>query len=391
MITSAEFLDLLDEMGWRHLTGVPCSYFSRVYELLHADERFTYIPAVHEGTAFAMATGMTLAGTGAALLVQNSGLGNLVNPLTSLAMPYRVPVLTFMTMRGWPSADAEEPQHEVMGRAAIPLLSELGVPHHMLPGSVVEARETLTRVQAELKAGSPSFVLIPGKLPGPALGGAPSPPAAHGGTTRGEAIAEVLRLLPDALCVSTTGYISRDLFHQGDRAQNFYLQGAMGHAVSVAAGLAVCRPDHRVIAIDGDGSALMHLGSMSTVGQTATANLVHVVLDNGSYESTGGQATTASTTRLPEVAQACGYRRAISVGSVAELRAAAGAVTGPGPVLVHFRIAARSPASGSRPSGTVTVDEYARRFAAHAQGVPHVDNAARPAGNPARLGPVGGR
>jgi phosphonopyruvate decarboxylase len=389
MITAAEFLDLLDEFGFRHLTGVPCSYFTRVYERLHTDERFTYVPAVNEGTALAMATGMTLAGTGAALLVQNSGLGNLINPLTSLAMPYRVPVPIFMTMRGWPSADVEEPQHEVMGRATMPLLTALGVPHHILPGTPAEARDTLTRVRADLEAGSPSFVLIAGKLPGTAP--AARPAAASGGTTRGDAIAELLRLLPDALCVSTTGYISRDLFHQGDRDQNLYLQGAMGHAVSVAAGLALCRPAHRVVVIDGDGSALMHLGSMSTVGRTAATNLVHVVLDNGAYESTGGQATTASTTSLPDVARACGYRHTISVGDVAELRAAAGMLTGPGPVLVHFRIAARSPVAGSRASGTVTVDQFARRFAARAQGVPHADSLARAAGNPAGLGSMGGR
>ena len=396
MITAGEFLDLLDEIGCRHLSGVPCSYLSRVYEQLATDQRFTYVPSAHEGTAFALVTGMMLGGQGAALLVQNSGLGNLVNPLTSLAMPYKLPVLTFMTMRGWPSADPGEPQHEVMGRATEPLLTGLGLPCHVLPDTVAEAREMLARVQHERRAGTPSFVLVPSRIPGerPAATVAPSAtasPATPRELTRGAAIAELRRLLPGSLWVSTTGYISRDLFQQSDGPENFYLQGSMGHAVSVAAGIALSRPDRRVVAIDGDGSALMHLGAMSTVGQTAPPNLVHAVLDNGTYESTGGQATTAATTAFAQVATACGYRRAISVGGAEELRAAADALHGPGPVLAHIRIAAQSPAAGARASGTVTVDQIARRFAAHVQGGQHADALAGLAGDPVRVGPVGGR
>jgi phosphonopyruvate decarboxylase len=395
MITASEFLDLLDEIGCRHLSGVPCSYFGRVYEHLDADPRFAYVPAAHEGAAFALATGMLLAGTESALFVQNSGLGNLINPLTSLAMPYRVPVLTFMTMRGWPSADAEEPQHEVMGRVAVPLLEQLGVPHHILPESLDGARDLLARVQAERRTGSPSFVLVPGRIPGEPRPGDPAAGTEPAGDTRtltrGDAIEELLRLLPDALRVSTTGYISRDLFGQGDRAENLYLQGAMGHAVSVATGVALRRPDRRVVVLDGDGSALMHLGAMSTVGQLSLPNLVHVVLDNGRYESTGGQATSASTTSFTDVATACGYRHAFSVGTVQQLRDAAAVLQAPGPVLAHIRIANRSPAAGSRATGTITADQVARRFAAHAQGGRHVDSTAGLAGDPARLGPVGGR
>ncbi|MBQ1023936.1 phosphonopyruvate decarboxylase [Micromonospora sp. C95] len=389
MITASEFLDLLEQIGCRHLSGVPCSFLSRLYERLDADERYTYVPAANEGTAFALVAGMMLGGTESALLVQNSGLGNLVNPLTSLAMPYRLPVLTFMTMRGWPAADPEEPQHEVMGRATVPLLAELGVPHHVLPETVEGAREMLARVQEERRAGWPSFVLVPGRIPGERLSAAVSP-ATEPEFTRGEAIAELRRLLPDSLWVSTTGYISRDLFQQGDAAENLYLQGSMGHASAVAAGIALSRPDHRVVVIDGDGSALMHLGAMSTVGRISP-NLVHAVLDNGTYESTGGQATTAASTAFTEIATACGYRRAISVGTAEELRAAARVLQAPGSVLAHLRIAPRSPAAGSRASGSVSVDQLARRFAAHVQGGQHAEAPEGLAGNPVRLGPVGGR
>ena len=389
MITASEFLDLLDEIGCRHLSGVPCSYLSRVYERLDADERYTYVPAANEGTAFALVAGMMLGGTESALLVQNSGLGNLVNPLTSLAMPYRLPVLTFMTMRGWPAADPEEPQHEVMGRVTVPLLAELGVPHHMLPETVEGAREVLERVQEKRRAGWPSFVLVPDRILGERMSAAVPPPTGPV-FTRGEAIAELRRLLPDSLWVSTTGYISRDLFQQGDSAENLYLQGSMGHAVAVGAGIALGRPDRRVVVIDGDGSALMHLGAMSTVGRVAP-NLVHAVLDNGTYESTGGQETTASSTAFADIATACGYRRAISVGSAEEVRAAAGVLQAPGPVLAHIRIAPRSPAAGARASGTVSVDQIARRFAAHVQGGQHAGAPGGLAGDPVRLGPVGGR
>ncbi|WP_329563519.1 thiamine pyrophosphate-dependent enzyme [Streptomyces uncialis] len=390
MITAEELLDALDGIGCHQLCGVPCSYLSRVYDRVADDTRFSYVPAVHEGAGFSTVVGMMLAGDEAALFVQNSGFGNLVNPLTSLALPYRIPVLTFMTMRGWPTADAGEPQHEVMGRTTIPLLEQLGLPHYLLPGTATDLEQMLMRIQEERRIGLPSFILVPSRIPGDK----PHPRNASETRSlqRGDAITGLGRLFPDARFVSSTGYISRDLFAQCDQPGNLYLQGAMGHAISVAAGVALRRPELRVVALDGDGSALMHLGAMSTVGHLKLPNLVHVVLDNGRYESTGGQITSAASTQFSEVAKACGYLHAVSVGTAKELQAAEPILRSRGPVLLHVRIAENSPSTGARASTTLATDVLARRFAASVQdGGSHDNPIAGVAGNPVRLGPLGGR
>lgn len=390
MITAAEFVTALDEIGCHQLAGVPCSYLADVYDELAADDRFDYVPAANEGAAYTIAAGLLLAGRESAVLLQNSGLGNLVNPLTSFAMPYRIPVLAFTTMRGWPVAGDEEPQHEVMGRCTAPILEVLGLPHHVLPGELDAFRDLLGRVQRDRRRGVPAFILIPSRIPG--TGTAPTAAGGEGSFGRREALAELTRLLPDALFVTTTGYISRELFALRDRPENLYLQGAMGHAASVAAGVALGRPGRRVVAVDGDGSALMHLGALSTIGHLDGLDLVHVILDNGGYESTGSQGTTAGTTAFPQVATACGYRASVSVGSAAELRAAGELLRGPGPALAHVRIAPRSAVAGSRATSAIQPDGLARRFAAAAQGREDrdADVAARLGGDLVRLGPARG-
>jgi phosphonopyruvate decarboxylase len=364
VIAATEFLSALADFGHVSLAGVPCSSLASVYQELAADARFRYFPAPNEGSAFAMAAGLLLAGRKPAVLIQNSGLGNLINPLTSLAMPYRVPVLTFVTVRGGPAAGADEAQHEVMGRRGTALLDALGLAHHVAPAAVTGLRETLSGVQSQLRRGEPVFVLIPAGVIAPPSA-APTPTA---GFSRGAALATLTGLFPGALFVTTVGFISRELFALADRPENLYLQGAMGHAVSVAAGVATACPQRRVVAIDGDGSALMHLGALSLVGHLHLANLVHVILDNGVHESTGGQLSTAGTTAFTGVAAACGYRTTVTADSAARLREAHGTLCGPGPVLAHVKIAQHSPVPGGRPAGVISAPDLARRFAAAAGG-----------------------
>ena len=368
MITENQFIDVLKRFGYEYFTGVPCSSLTAVYGAIGSDPGIQYVPAPNEGSAYSLAMGLTLGGGKPAVLIQNSGFGNLVNPLTSLSMPYRLPVLTFMTLRGWPSVTPEEPQHEVMGRCSQSLLSTLGVPGHLLEPEVADLESAMAGAEEARLGGQPFFVLIP---PGTVLAAtAPPPPRELAPLTRSDAIAFVLDALPDALFVTATGYISRDTFRLGDRAEIFYLQGAMGHTISVAAGVALARPARRVVALDGDGGILMHLGALSMVGALGPGNLVHVVLNNGSYESTGQQPTTAATTALPEAALACGYSAAATLKDANDLGYAKELFSGPGPILLDVRIANTGSPPGSRATSAIRPDELVRRFSAAAARIP---------------------
>jgi phosphonopyruvate decarboxylase len=360
VLSATDLLSALADAGFRHLAGVPCSCLAAVHEELGRDARFVYVPTPNEGSALAMAVGFQLAGNEAALLIQNSGFGNLLDPLTSLAMISRVPVLTIMSMRGWAAGDDAEPQHEVMGRGTVPMLDALGLPHHVLPATADRLRAVFAAARRTLAAGQPTFLLVPPD----AIASCATPPAATGAAFgRGPAVRALVDLFPGALFISTTGFISRELYAHSDRPENFYLEGAMGHAASVAAGVALSSPDRRVVVVDGDGSALMHLGVLSLIGHLGLPNLVHVILDNGRYESTGGQATTAAGTAFATVATGCGYRAALTVSSEKELRDARAALSGAGPTLVHVRITPHSPAPGPRVAATIRPPEVARRFA----------------------------
>jgi phosphonopyruvate decarboxylase len=373
VIAATQFLSALSQAGLLALVGVPCSSMASVYQALAVDARFRYVPAPNEGAAFAMAAGLHLAGGKPAVLIQNSGFGNLTNPLTSLAMPYRIPVLTFMTVRGGPAAGVDEAEHAVMGQRGTALLDALGLRHHVLSPDPGALHTTVALAQRDMARGEPVFVLIPAGVIAPPVPVQPGPaqPGPAGTTeagaadelSRGEAIDILVEALPDALFVTSVGYISRELFARADRPENFYLQGAMGHTVSVAAGVAVAHPAQRVVAIEGDGSALMHLGAFSLVGHLSTRNLVHVVLDNGVHESTGGQPTTAATTSFTGVASACGYPVVLTAASAAQLRAARCELAGPGPVLAHVRIAARSAKPGGRATEAISGPDMAARFA----------------------------
>lgn len=180
---------------------------------------------------------------------------------------------------------------------------------------------------------------------------------------RREAVAAVVEVLTEERIVFANGFVSRDAFAAGDSDRHLYMLGSMGLAAAIGLGVALARPDVRVAVVDGDGNLLMGMGVLPMVGAWAPANLLHLVLDNGTYGSTGAQPTIAPSADLPAVALACGYRRASSVASAAGLRDVLARWRAlDGPSLVHAPIAAEEP----RPRGRVTVepDELAARFAA---------------------------
>jgi phosphonopyruvate decarboxylase len=354
-LTPESLLAGLRARGVDLFTGVPCSTLGGLLTLL--ERTGDYRPAANEGTAFALACGAAIAGRRPAVLLQNSGLGNLVNPLSSLAVPYGVPVLLLIGHRGDPAGAPDEPQHELMGRTTAELLDLYGVAHQPLPRDPQRLDAVLDAAVAAPAAGRSAALLVGRGVIGPA---APGPGAVHpapSGVDPATALAAILATVGDALVVSTTGYASRHLFAFADRPENLYLQGSMGHAGAVALGLALARPDRRVVALDGDGACLMHLGALSTVGAAAPPNLVHVVMDNGAYESTGGQPSTSATTRLDQIALAAGYRRAAVADRAEALPAALRAVLAPpGPAVLLVRTA---PWSGPPPPRASAVHHLA--------------------------------
>ena len=364
MIPATPFCDLLTDHGVTLVTGVPCSYLAAPLSRLTDEGR--YVPAANEGAAVVIAAGAALAGTRGAVLAQNSGLGNMVNPLTSLLLPYAIPALVFMSLRGWPDARADEPQHAVMGGATHRLLDVLGVPHWTLRAGmdVADLGRLLDAAEQELSEGRCAFVLVEKGALEPALR-VPAAGASPSALTRAEAIAALTAGAAGAFVVSTTGYTSRDLFASGDAPTHFYMQGSMGHAAALGLGVALSAHDTPVVVLDGDGAALMHLGTMSTIGAAAPKGLVHVVLDNQRYESTGAQATTSSTTDFAAVAAGLGYASTAACRTAEEIDAAvAAALAAPGPHLLVITVQSSAGPAPARATSALSTPDIHHRFAA---------------------------
>ena len=367
MIPAEAFCDELRTRGYTLATGVPCSHFGGPIALLSRTPG-RYVPAANEGGALALAAGATLAGQRAYVMLQNSGLGNLINPLTSLLMTFHIPVLTFVSQRGCPDPADDEPQHQIMGPATAPILDAIGVPRWDLhKGHDTPAFQTiLDQADKALASRQPAFVLVEKGAVGKA---APGPAAApRDGLSSGEAIRLIATVAPHAAIIATTGYTGRELFGLADTPGNFYMQGSMGHAPSIALGVALTRPERPVVVIDGDGAALMHLGALSVIGDQAPPNLTHVILDNGAHESTGAQRTTSATTSLTAAAQACGYRTTAHCDTLADLdEQLRRALRDPGPHALTVRTRLREGAVPPRATNTFSADALRDRFTASFQ------------------------
>jgi phosphonopyruvate decarboxylase len=358
LIPADEFSAEVVTRGFNVIAGVPCSYLAGPIKNLTDQGR--YIPAANEGAAVAIACGAAAGGTRSAVIAQNSGFGNLVNPLTSLQATYRIPLLVFMTLRGWPDPAGDEPQHALMGSITHRMLDLIGARHWTLQPSLDSLRDALDGAATELAARHCAFILVPkatvsGSGPGSAERNA-------AGLTRTQAIDAVLSRVRGLPIVSTTGYTSRTLFALNDRPEHFYMQGSMGHAAAFALGLAAQRRGS-VVVLDGDGAVLMHMGTMSTIGAAAPVNLLHVVLDNRAYESTGLQPTTSATTDFCLIARATGYASAVSCDSAEEVGPAlTAALAAAGPHLIVVRVCAAADAAPPRATSHITAPDIYRRF-----------------------------
>lgn len=362
MISSAQLLDGLSQIGITRFTGVPCSYFSGPIELASASPEFEYDPAANEGTAISAAAGAYLAGSETAIFMQNSGFGNIINPLTSLVLPYAIPVLVFVSMRGWPSASAGEPQHHWMGKVLPDWLDSLDVAHEVLSPDLAELQPTLERGRRALNAGRPFFVLVGKNVVEGLPAGDDSDPAREG-VARSALVAAVVEAVEDTTPVlSTTGHMSRELFASGDRPANFYMQGSMGHLAAISLGVAKHTPARKIVVLDGDGAVLMHAGALANLAGAQTGNVIHVVYDNGIYASTGGQAVKSGVD-FRALGESVGYGASSLAGTDEEFRMLlSSAMNGDTNALIVVAGRQESVGAGGRASESLSVDALAERF-----------------------------
>lgn len=326
MIQASDFIERARGHGYDFYAGVPCSFVTPFINTVIDDPDLSYVSAANEGNAVALAAGQALAGKRAVAMMQNSGLGNAVSPLTSLAWVFRLPMLLIVTWRG--AADvADEPQHELMGQIMPELLDSMQIPWEVFPDDAEAIDAALARADAHMNETGRPYALVmkkntvaPAELtttqsPSQSRGAitfqpAPRKSADKPGVTRRDALAHVLAQSDDdhTVIIASTGYAGRELYALADRPGHLYMVGSMGCAPLLAMGLALARPDLRVICIDGDGAALMRMGAMATLAAYGPINLVHLLLDNGMHESTGGQATVSAGLSFAAIAAGAGYR-----------------------------------------------------------------------------------
>lgn len=319
---------LLEIIGSDFYTGVPdsqlkalCNYLMATYGI---DQRH-HIIAANEGNCTALAAGYHLAtGKVPVVYMQNSGEGNIINPVASLLNDkvYAIPMVFIVGWRGEPGVH-DEPQHIYQGEVTVKLLEDMDIKTFVIGKETTdeEVNSVMTEFKKVLDSGKQvAFVIRKGAL-------------AYDGKVeyknentmvREDIIKHIIKVTGEDPIISTTGKASRELFEARvangqSHKYDFLTVGSMGHSSSIALGVALNKPDKKIWCIDGDGAVLMHMGSMAVLGANAPKNLVHIVINNGAHETVGGMPTVASKIDVVAVAKACGYKNAICVDSFEKL------------------------------------------------------------------------
>jgi phosphonopyruvate decarboxylase len=340
MIEARHFVEAARERGFEWYAGVPCSYLTPFINYVLQDPSLEYVSMANEGDTVALIAGVALAGgrRRGVSMMQNSGLGNAVSPLTSLTWTFRLPQLLIVTWRAQPGVP-DEPQHALMGPITPKMLETMEIPWELFPSEIDAIGPALDRATASMDETGRPYALVmqkgtvaPYALKAGASMAARALPAglasleslqlAPGArASRQEALREVIAHTPvgSTAVLATTGFCGRELYAIDDRPNQLYMVGSMGCVVPLALGLALARPDLRVVALDGDGAALMRMGAFATVGAYGPPNLQHLLLDNGVHDSTGGQATVSSHVSFARIAAACGYASSLETDDVSRI------------------------------------------------------------------------
>lgn len=385
MIEASQFVEPVKQAGFDFWAGVPCSFLTPFINYIIGkntigDNGLTYISAANEGDAVAAASGAVLGGRKGVAMMQNSGLGNAVSPLTSLNYVFKIPILLIVTLRGEPGKP-DEPQHELMGQITPQLLETMRIPWRWFPQEAEDIEPALAEAVQYMDEYQRPFALImrKGAVAPYALSSidairqvsVKAPIVAAGPSTSSSVVPsrhEVLNELvaqtntKDTILLASTGFSGRELFAIEDRSNHLYMVGSMGCITSLGLGLSLARPDKKVVVIDGDGAALMRMGNMATVGAYAGDNYYHLLLDNSVHESTGGQQTVSPAIDFSAVAEACGYRSVIrSHGNIP----VASFLQQASPTMLYVQTRQGVPDGLPRP--TVKPAEVARRLMTHIQ------------------------
>lgn len=371
MIQPKYFFEAMSARGVGFYAGVPDSLLANF--CAYVDDqggRDKHLITANEGNAVALAMGYHMATNKvAAVYMQNSGLGNAVNPLTSLADPevYKVPMLLVVGWRGEPGLK-DEPQHVKQGRVTLPQLDVLEIPHWVLDANS-DVNAILDAAFASMRERNAPVALVVRKDTF-AKYKPQNTPAEASNLAREAALEQLLQLCADEdLIVSTTGKTSREVFElrvkHGQKQRDFLTVGGMGHTSSIALGVAIGQPQRRVVCLDGDGSLLMHMGSMPVIASYKPKRYVHVLLNNGSHESVGGQATSADQVDFSQLAVAVGYVGYAAASDLPSLKQAWESLANKqGPVLLEVKIKNGSRDDLGRPTTTAEQNKLAFMVAA---------------------------
>ena len=363
MITPKFLYDSLAAYGIDFYAGVPDSLLKNLcaYITDHADECH-HIIAANEGGAMGLAAGHYLAtGQIPVVYMQNSGEGNIINPLTSLTDKevYNIPVLLVIGWRGKPGVH-DEPQHVKQGKVTTGLLNVMGIDYTVLSKEEDKAAKQIAKAVTYMQQTKECYALVIEKDTFEPYSLNSQLSTFNFQLSREEAIQTVAAALGEKdVIVSTTGMISRELFeyrvamNQGHE-RDFLTVGSMGHASQIALGIALEKKDRKVWCFDGDGASIMHMGSMAIVAQKAPKNYVHVVFNNGAHDSVGGQPTVGLSIDLPAIAKAVGYKVVISVSSKDELEKQLSTINSQleGPIFIEIRVKKGNRKDLGRPTTT---------------------------------------
>ncbi len=316
MLDQKKVFEVLGKHGVNYFTGVPDSYLNGFcnYALANCGDR--NVITANEGNAIALAAGHYLATKEIPLVyMQNSGEGNAVNPLASLADRdvYAIPMILLIGWRGQGNSEPNHPQHKLQGEITTSLLDILHIPYTVLEDDDAKFAETVEKAvnYCQEERGVYAFVAPKGIMADPDK---PNNVDDKYPMSREEAIEVILDHMPENTIYSaTTGRATRELFFLREKrnetkAHDFLNVGSMGHASSVALGIALSKPDRKVVALDGDSAAIMHMGAMTMVSKVSAPNFLHVVLNNGAHESVGGQPSAGHLLDWTKIAEACGYQ-----------------------------------------------------------------------------------
>lgn len=322
------FVEAIKALGITTIAGVPDSALQPFCNYLNqAEHGFSHYVPANEGAAVGLAIGSYLsAGKPACVYMQNSGIGNIVNPVTSLANKavYDIPILFIVGWRGEPGKK-DEPQHRFMGEITRSILDVLEIPNAVLSSDMTEEEiAQIFKEAGQALSENKQYAIV---VKRDALETDEKLAYANSfSLCREDAISEIIKSIsPEDIIVSTTGKISREVYEQCDKIvghhkQAFLTVGGMGHAGMIAFGIAQQRKEKRVYCIEGDGAVLMHMGELAFLAKQSPENLIHICLNNDAHESVGGMPTGAAGKEFYKVAGECGYQYAVCVDCLKDLQ-----------------------------------------------------------------------